>query len=78
MLFMDFIFVFKVNPPTAYNMLRDYVELREGDWVMQNGANSAVRISVFFASAPYSVWFYFDFIYYRLDKRLYRLLLLAD
>jgi hypothetical protein len=47
LLFMIFIFIFKVNPPTAYNMLRDYVELREGDWVMQNGANSAVRISVF-------------------------------
>ncbi|KAH9943807.1 NAD(P)-binding protein [Amylocystis lapponica] len=25
------------NPPTAYNMLRDYVELSEGDWVVQNG-----------------------------------------
>ncbi|KAF5362316.1 hypothetical protein D9756_002526 [Leucocoprinus leucothites] len=35
-----------VNPPTAYNMLMDYVELQEGDWVMQNGANSAVGQAV--------------------------------
>ncbi|KAF9447718.1 trans-2-enoyl-CoA reductase [Macrolepiota fuliginosa MF-IS2] len=35
-----------VNPPTAYNMLTDYVELKEGDWVMQNGANSAVGQAV--------------------------------
>jgi len=34
----------QVNPPTAYNMLRDYVELKEGDWIIQNGANSAVRV----------------------------------
>lgn len=25
-------------------MLKDYVELKEGDWIMQNGANSAVRV----------------------------------
>ncbi|KAI0313272.1 hypothetical protein OF83DRAFT_1142143 [Amylostereum chailletii] len=31
-----------VNPPTAYNMLRDFIELKAGDWVVQNGANSAV------------------------------------
>lgn len=36
---------FKVNPPTAYNMLHDFVQLRQGDWVVQNGANSAVRHS---------------------------------
>ncbi|OBZ74186.1 putative trans-2-enoyl-CoA reductase, mitochondrial [Grifola frondosa] len=35
-----------VNPPTAYNMLRDFVELGEGDWVLQNGANSAVGQAV--------------------------------
>ncbi|KAH7927226.1 NAD(P)-binding protein [Leucogyrophana mollusca] len=35
-----------VNPPTAYNMLHDYVELGEGDWVVQNGANSAVGQAV--------------------------------
>ncbi|KXN89404.1 putative trans-2-enoyl-CoA reductase, mitochondrial [Leucoagaricus sp. SymC.cos] len=35
-----------VNPPTAYNMLTDYVELNAGDWVMQNGANSAVGQAV--------------------------------
>lgn len=26
-------------------MLRDYVDLKEGDWIIQNGANSAVRLS---------------------------------
>jgi trans-2-enoyl-CoA reductase len=31
-----------VNPCTAYRMLRDFEELREGDWFIQNGANSGV------------------------------------
>lgn len=31
-----------VNPPTAECMLTDYVDLAEGDWVIQNAANSAV------------------------------------
>ncbi|KAJ4000920.1 hypothetical protein F5050DRAFT_1561811 [Lentinula boryana] len=31
-----------VNPTTAYNMLDGFVKLQEGDWVIQNGANSAV------------------------------------
>ncbi len=31
-----------VNPPTALLMLRDFVDLQEGDWVIQNAANSAV------------------------------------
>lgn len=35
-----------VNPPTAYNMLHDYVQLDEGDWIVQNGANSAVGQAV--------------------------------
>ncbi|EIM86660.1 trans-2-enoyl-CoA reductase [Stereum hirsutum FP-91666 SS1] len=35
-----------VNYPTAYNMLRDYVDLKEGDWIIQNGANSAVGQAV--------------------------------
>ncbi|QIE55355.1 zinc-dependent alcohol dehydrogenase family protein [Pikeienuella piscinae] len=34
----------KVNPPTAYLMLRDYVKLKPGDWVAQNAANSAVGL----------------------------------
>ena len=33
----------KANPITAYNMLSDFVDLQPGDWVVQNGANSAVR-----------------------------------
>uniref|UniRef100_A0A0R3S552 Enoyl-[acyl-carrier-protein] reductase, mitochondrial n=1 Tax=Elaeophora elaphi TaxID=1147741 RepID=A0A0R3S552_9BILA len=33
---------FQVNPPTAYRMLKDFVNLKAGDLVVQNGANSAV------------------------------------
>ncbi len=32
----------KANPPSAHLMLTDYVDLKEGDWVIQNAANSAV------------------------------------
>jgi len=31
-----------VNPPTALLMLREFVDLESGDWVIQNAANSAV------------------------------------
>lgn len=31
-----------VNPCTAYRMLKDYVPLKPGDTVIQNGGNSAV------------------------------------
>lgn len=31
-----------VNPPTAYRLLVDFVELQPGDWVIQNAANSGV------------------------------------
>ncbi|KFN50484.1 hypothetical protein P873_07420 [Arenimonas composti TR7-09 = DSM 18010] len=31
-----------VNPPTALLLLEDIVDLQPGDWVIQNGANSAV------------------------------------
>lgn len=31
-----------VNPPTALLMLREFVTLQPGDWVIQNAANSAV------------------------------------
>ncbi len=36
----------KVNPATAWMMLRDYVELEAGDWVIQNAANSGVGRSL--------------------------------
>lgn len=36
----------KVNPCTAYRMLKDYVPLREGEIIIQNGANSAVGVYV--------------------------------
>jgi len=32
----------RVNPPTALLMLREFVGLAPGDWVIQNAANSAV------------------------------------
>lgn len=35
-----------VNPCTAYRMLKDYVDLKAGDIVMQNSANSAVGQAV--------------------------------
>ncbi|KAF2268103.1 NAD(P)-binding protein [Lojkania enalia] len=31
-----------VNPCTAYRMLRDFTPLKEGEWFIQNGANSGV------------------------------------
>jgi mitochondrial enoyl-[acyl-carrier protein] reductase / trans-2-enoyl-CoA reductase len=31
-----------VNPMTAYRMLRDFVDLKEREWFIQNGANSGV------------------------------------
>lgn len=34
----------KVNPCTAYRMMRDYVSMRPGDVMIQNGANSAVGV----------------------------------
>lgn len=36
-----------VNPCTAYRMLKDFVDLKEGDTVIQNGANSACGQNVF-------------------------------
>src|SRR5271154_1580821 len=32
----------RINPPTALLMLSDFVDLKGGDWVIQNVANSAV------------------------------------
>src|SRR5262244_4393370 len=32
----------RINPPTALLMLSDLVDLKRGDWVIQNVANSAV------------------------------------
>lgn len=31
-----------VNPCTAYRMLKDFGDMKEGDWFVQNGANSGV------------------------------------
>lgn len=35
-----------VNPPTAYRMLKDFVPVKKGDTIIQNGANSAVGQAV--------------------------------
>uniref|UniRef100_A0A915PPG0 Enoyl-[acyl-carrier-protein] reductase, mitochondrial n=1 Tax=Setaria digitata TaxID=48799 RepID=A0A915PPG0_9BILA len=37
---------FQVNPPTAYRMLKDFVKLQSGDFIVQNGGNSAVGRAV--------------------------------
>ncbi|KAF2135407.1 uncharacterized protein K452DRAFT_293246 [Aplosporella prunicola CBS 121167] len=31
-----------INPCTAYRMLKDFADLKEGEWFVQNGANSGV------------------------------------
>ncbi|KAG9016702.1 mitochondrial 2-enoyl thioester reductase [Tulasnella sp. 427] len=36
----------RINPPTALLMLRSFTSLQPGDWIIQNGANSAVGQSV--------------------------------
>jgi mitochondrial enoyl-[acyl-carrier protein] reductase / trans-2-enoyl-CoA reductase len=36
----------RVNPPTAWRMLHDFVDLKPGDWVIQNAANSGVGRNV--------------------------------
>jgi trans-2-enoyl-CoA reductase len=36
----------KINPPTAWRMLHDFVKLEPGDWVLQNAGNSAVGRAV--------------------------------
>lgn len=35
-----------INPATALRMLEDFISLRAGDWIVQNGANSAVGLAV--------------------------------
>jgi NADPH:quinone reductase-like Zn-dependent oxidoreductase len=35
-----------INPPTAYCLLQKIVDLKPGDWVVQNAGNSAVGLSV--------------------------------
>ena len=35
-----------VNPPTAWRMLEAFVDLKQGDWVIQNAANSGVGRAV--------------------------------
>ena len=39
---LDQLAMLGVNPPTAWLMLHDFVRLADGDWVMQNAANSGV------------------------------------
>jgi trans-2-enoyl-CoA reductase len=36
----------KINPMTALRLLRDYVQLQKGDWLIQNAANSAAGRAV--------------------------------
>lgn len=39
---LDQLAMLGVNPPTAWRMLEDFVSLGDGDWVIQNAANSGV------------------------------------
>ena len=43
---LEFAATLSVNPCTAYRMLQDFVTLREGDAVIQNGANGGVGRAV--------------------------------
>jgi trans-2-enoyl-CoA reductase len=36
----------KINPMTAWRLLHDYVDLKHGDWLIQNAANSAAGRAV--------------------------------
>jgi mitochondrial enoyl-[acyl-carrier protein] reductase / trans-2-enoyl-CoA reductase len=36
----------KINPMTAWRLLHDYVDLKHGDWLIQNAANSATGRAV--------------------------------
>jgi trans-2-enoyl-CoA reductase len=36
----------KINPLTAWRLLHDYVDLKKGDWLIQNAANSALGMAV--------------------------------
>jgi trans-2-enoyl-CoA reductase len=36
----------KINPMTAWRLLHDYVDLKSGDWLIQNAANSAAGSAV--------------------------------
>ena len=36
----------RVNPPTAWRLLTGYLELRQGDWIAQNAANSGVGLAM--------------------------------
>lgn len=36
----------KINPMTAWRLLNDYVDLKKGDWLIQNAANSAAGRAV--------------------------------
>ena len=38
--------VLKINPMTAWRLLHDYVDLKRGDWLIQNAANSAAGRAV--------------------------------
>jgi len=42
----------RINPGTAYRMLKDFVSLPPGSFVIQNGANSAVGLAVIEIARP--------------------------
>ncbi|KAH8093752.1 NAD-binding protein [Cristinia sonorae] len=58
-----------VNPSTAYNMLHTFVKLEAGEWIVQNGANSAVGQAVI-QIAKRRGWKTFNFVRNRPDVDL--------
>ncbi|PAV89453.1 hypothetical protein WR25_24395 [Diploscapter pachys] len=46
---------FMINPPTAWIMLRDFVDLEKGDYVIQNAANSGVGRAVIELCAAWGI-----------------------
>ncbi|KAG8928494.1 mitochondrial 2-enoyl thioester reductase [Tulasnella sp. 417] len=45
----------RINPPSALIMLRSFTALKPGDWIIQNGANSAVGQAVIQVAAALGV-----------------------
>jgi trans-2-enoyl-CoA reductase len=43
---IEYAAILSVNPCTAYRLLNDFVDLREGDVIIQNGSNSMVGLAV--------------------------------
>jgi len=43
---LEYLASLSINPSTAYRLLNDFVQLKEGDVIIQNGSNSMVGLSI--------------------------------